>query len=272
MDVAIIGLGAFGSWLLEQYLEMGMRVKVYDSDPEKMLKASREGVRVCGGVQDAVRDVEAVILAVPIHTAPKVVEEVSRYMSEGAVVDLSSLKRQVYWLLKGLPAQLRPVCIHPLFGPASRGFEGKKVALIPVRDPEEERRLAEKIMPGAEFVETSLDEHEEAMTYVLSLTHLLSIVLVDLLSSAERDLARLSGTSFRKMCEMMGSVMSESPETLASIVYCNEGSQRILERLIVGLRELSDIMRSRGLDELKRKAGEAKNRYSKLLLDGKALA
>ncbi|MCS7126348.1 MAG: prephenate dehydrogenase [Aigarchaeota archaeon] len=265
MDLAIIGLGAFGSWLVDQYVNLGLKIKVYDIDLEKIKRLESNRVVGCRELRETVHDVEVVIVSVPISNAAQVIIEVSRYMERGAVVDVSSLKKPVYNTLRSLPERLNPVCIHPLFGPNTSGFKDKRVAIIPIRNYLKELEISEKLMPGAEFVKVSVDEHDKAMAYILSTTHLLSLSIVGLLKDVEReDMGELAGTSFKHMCKMVDLVLRESRETLTSILYYNEDTEKISQRILESLYQLYEVIRRRDYEELKRYIDELKGEYSKL--------
>ncbi|MEN2973952.1 MAG: prephenate dehydrogenase [Candidatus Caldarchaeales archaeon] len=265
MDLAIIGLGAFGSWLVQQYLDLGLKIKAYDLDLEKATKFEPLGVTICRDLGEAVKDVDVVIISVALGSAHRIIMDASKDMERGIIVDVSSLKKPVYSTLKNLPKSLKPVCIHPLFGPSSKGFVGKVVALIPVRDVVEELDIAEKMMPGARFVSVTAEEHDEAMAYILSLTHILSLAIVDLLKDVEeKKYGELSGTSFKQMCKMVDLVLSESRETLTSIIYYNEDTEKIFKRLLDNLYKIYELIIVKDYEGLKKYIEETKENYSKL--------
>ena len=266
MEIAIIGLGAFGRWLAKQYLRQGFKIKVYDVDSRKIEELKSSIVTGCRDLEEAVENVDVVIVAVPIDVASKVIEDVSKYMASGILVDVSSLKKPVYGIMKSLRENLKPICIHPLFGPTASGFKDEKIALIPVRDILEERGIVENLMPGAEIIEVTVEEHDDAMVYILSLTHLLSIAITNILKDVkdEKIIEKLSGTSFKHMCRMLNATLTESPDTFTSILYYNSSTKRLSLNLLRQFNEIAQTISREGYIDLKRLVEERLEIYSKL--------
>ena len=266
MEIAIIGLGAFGRWLAKQYLRQGFKIKVYDVDSRKIEELKSSIVTGCRDLEKAVENVDVVIVAVPIDVASKVIEDVSKYMASGILVDVSSLKKPVYGIMKSLRENLKPICIHPLFGPTASGFKDEKIALIPVRDILEERGIVENLMPGAEIIEVTVEEHDDAMVYILSLTHLLSIAITNILKDVkdEKIIEKLSGTSFKHMCRMLNATLTESPDTFTSILYYNSSTKRLSLNLLRQFNEIAQTISREGYIDLKRLVEERLEIYSKL--------
>lgn len=266
MSVAVIGLGAFGKWFVKQYLRYDFKIKVYDVDSRKVGGLRSPKVIGCDSIKEAVEDVEYVIIAVPINVACKVIEDVSKYMHVGTLVDISSLKRPVYNALKNLPERLRPICVHPLFGPRTSTFKNQKIAFIPVRNSLEEREIIQKLMPGARIIETTVEDHDEAMKYILSLTHLLSLAAVRILKNVKdpRSLEELAGSSFKHMCKMLDSTLTESPDTFTSIFFYNIGARELSKELLRELYEVNSLMALRDYDELREFIKNELKTYSEL--------
>jgi len=266
VDIAIIGLGAFGKWLAKQYLRQGFKIKVYDVDSRKIEELKSSIVTGCRDLEEAVENVDIIIVAVPIDVASKVIEDVSKYMASGILVDVSSLKKPVYGIMKSLQENLKPICIHPLFGPTASGFKDEKIALIPVRDSLEERRIVENLMPGAEIIEVTVEEHDNAMVYILSLTHLLSIAITNILKDVkdEKIIEKLSGTSFKHMCRMLYATLTESPDTFTSILYYNSSTKRLSLNLLRQFNEIAQTISREDYIDLKRLVEEKLEIYSKL--------
>lgn len=253
MNVAVIGLGAFGRWFVEQYLKQGFKVKVYDVDSRKIDELRLLKVIGCSSIKEVVENVEYVVVAVPINAVCQVVEEASKYMDSGTIIDISSLKKPVYDILKNLPERLNTVCIHPLFGPRTPTLENQKIAFIPVRNSSDERKIIEILMPGARIVETTVEEHDKAMTYILSLTHLLSLIVVKILKSIkdQKSLKELAGSSFKNLCKMLDSTLTESLDTFTSILFYNTGTKELSTELLNQINELDNLLSLQNYDKLK---------------------
>ncbi|MEM3619969.1 MAG: prephenate dehydrogenase/arogenate dehydrogenase family protein [Nitrososphaerota archaeon] len=266
MDIAVIGLGAFGRWLIEQFIKQDFRIKAYDVDYGRLENLESPNVIRCRTLEEAVESVDVVVVSIPVNVAGRVIIEVSKQMTRGVIVDVSSIKKPVYDIMKNLREDLKPVCIHPLFGPAAQHLGNERIALIPVRDSLEERRIVERLFPEVKIIEVDINEHDKLMTYILSLTHLLSIVVVDIIGEIGdmEMLEKLAGTSFKHMCKMLNATLTESLDTFTSILYYNDGTKQLSFNL---LREFSKIARtiSRGdYTVLKRLIEEKQEAYSRL--------
>ncbi|MCL7384053.1 MAG: prephenate dehydrogenase [Thaumarchaeota archaeon] len=266
MIVSVIGLGAFGRWLTRQFHARGFQVKGFDIDPGKIEELRSSGINGYSSLREAIEDSDIILVAVPINRVSSVLEEVSKHLARGVVIDVSSLKKPVYSIMKSFPENLKPVCIHPLFGPTASGFKNEKVALIPVRDSLEERRIVESLMPGVEIIEVTVDEHDDAMVYILSLTHLLSIAITNILKEVKdgKIIEELSGASFKHMCRMLNATLTESPDTFTSILYYNSGTKQLSLNLLRQFNEITQTISREDYTNLRKMVEEKLGIYSKL--------
>lgn len=241
--VAVIGAGSFGAWLARQNLRLKRVVKVYDVNHVRLKKLETEGAETCRTLDEVLEAVEAVIIAVPLKEAVKVLREAGEKMEKGVLAEVSSLKLPLMEALRSLPPSITSLALHPLFGPEEEGFEGRRVALIPVRDLVRERKLAEELMPGAVLVEVSAEEHDRAMAHILSLTHILSLASSHALKDAETHaVEKLAGTSFKALRKMMKATLSESPEVFTSILMLNRWSYRVAEEVYEAVEKVLEAL------------------------------
>jgi prephenate dehydrogenase len=130
-EVGIIGYGRFGR-LAAHHLKKAFKVSVADS---------RRHLRTERGVRQVAVDVaagcDAVILAVPINSLPKLLHRIRRHLRpEALVCDVCSVKeRPVKFMLDLLPKEVSILGTHPLFGPDTAGenLRGRTIVLSPVR-------------------------------------------------------------------------------------------------------------------------------------------
>lgn len=266
MNIAVIGLGAFGRWLAEQFLKRSFRIKAYDIDSRKLEDLRSYNLIRCRNLDEAIENTDIVIVSVPVNVAGRVTLDVSRRMTSGVIVDVSSIKRPVYNIMKNLPRNLKPVCIHPLFGPTTSELGNEKIALIPVRNSFEERSIVENLMPGMKIVEVDVDEHDRLMTYILSLTHVLSIAVTNILGEAGDGsmLEELSGTSFKHMCKMLNATLTESLDTFTSILYYNKDTKQLSLNLLREFDKIAQIISREDYTTLRGLVEEKREIYSRL--------
>jgi len=100
-----------------------------------------------------------------------VVRECLAYMKEGAVLsEISSIKNQIFGVLQAARKDITYLCIHPMFGPATKRSKIIKNLLIPVRNQAKELAILNSIFPRSEIeVISNPDLHDEYMAVVIGL-------------------------------------------------------------------------------------------------------
>ncbi len=216
--IAVVGVGLIGgSIALAARERLGAHVVGYDASGRAAVTALELGAldRACEGVGDAVRDADAVFVAVPVRALPDTVGAALAAAPDGCVVtDVGSTKRAV------VAAHRDPRFVggHPLTGAESSGvqharadlFEGATWYLTPT--PSTSGILYERLHRllrglGARPVAIEPETHDAILATVSHLPHVLANVLV---SQAAKTLAagdeRLpaTGPSFRDATRVAG--------------------------------------------------------------------
>jgi len=237
-----------GRWFAKFLSNAGHSIWITGRRPSALRKASldldlpaiRYGAR-CDWV-------DAVVLAVPPDSIKDVVMEYDGLLSDDCLlVDISSVKARVIDFLR---SQDRPaLSIHPFFGPTTDSLRGRSVAVVyPKKLSGRSREMVLCFRrAGARIVRCTPDLHDRAVSYTLALPHLLGALYASsILRSGLRPhlLAKLGGTSFRRMYSLARSVGQESPIVYASIQIAHPSYARTLERIMAALedvqRELSE--------------------------------
>jgi prephenate dehydrogenase len=237
LKVAVIGgAGRMGRWLVDYFIKRGYEVTVSDTRYEEAKAVAQStGAKLARNNIDAVRHVEITVLSTPIEVTPKILLEISSEIQKSAaVVEISSLKSQVFPILEKIASRgVRTLSIHPLFGPGVRKTAEEKIALVPVSDPTSELRLAKTVFPKAELIVVDVEEHDRAMALALSLPHFLNIVFASVTGQEDINvLKKLGGTTFALQLILSEGVMSEDPSLYASIQINNKFTAQILERFL----------------------------------------
>jgi len=243
--VAVIGgAGDMGRWMAKHFARMGYRVTISDVRRDRAERVAEElGVQTARNNVEAVSDVDMTILCVPPEAVPAVVEETVDHLKPGStLVEISSVKTGIFEALRRVSERgVKTLSIHPLFGPGAPSPKGFRIVLIPVRDPEAERKEAEAMFPGAEVVEATLEEHEEAMAYALALNYAVNTALALTLREVDLNrLRKLSGPTFTAQLSLSEVVTRTSPDVSASIMTMNAYT---LEKLSRYMRNLNDLMK-----------------------------
>jgi len=252
MKVAIIGgAGRMGKWLVNYFKKSGHDVTISDTRHEEAKTVAKStGARLALNNIEAAKDAELIVLSTPIDVTPKVLKEISsKIKSSATIVEISSLKSQVFPVLEKVAAQgVRTISIHPLFGPGVTKTAGEKIALVPVSDPSSEFKVAKTLFPNVELVVVDVEEHDKAMAAALSLPHFLNIVFASVIGQEDLNvLKKLGGTTFALQLILSEGVMSEDPSLYASIQMDNKFSAQILEKFLSNSETLKRHIKKRNL-------------------------
>ncbi len=145
-----------GRWLTRHLAALGHSVEPIDTRTDDL---------------DVLRPLDLVFVSVPISATPAVVRAVAPKMRRGAVLaEIASLKEASHATLEFAAAiGVKPLCVHPMFGPSTDALAGRVVAVVPVIDADAEGELTRSLFPGADVVVLSAGHHDRCMAAVLSL-------------------------------------------------------------------------------------------------------
>lgn len=234
MRIAVIGgAGRMGRWLTRHLIALGHSIVVSDPlCPERNAPCISERASVASSNVYAVSDADLVVISVPMDKTVEVIREVVRHMKESAILcEVSSVKGDTPEVLMGcLPYGVRPLSIHPMFGPGSHA-QTTKVILLPIVNPETELQMVSALFPDSEVIIAEAEEHDRAMALTLSLPYLVNMVLASVL--VEEDLSflqSLGGTTFAVQLLLTSSVMSNAPRLHRALHTMNEHSLSVLRK------------------------------------------
>lgn len=188
-----------------------------------------ETIRAC------VKEADLVIVCVPIETTESVVRECLMYMKEGAILsEISSIKRQIFSVLRAARNGITCLCIHPMFGPATKLSSIFKFLLIPVKNEAKEIALVSSIFPRSEIeVIGNPDLHDEYMAVVIGLTYYVNLILGSVLSKLDlRTMKRVAGTSFGMQVMITESILNDSPELVSTLLQENPFNEKYITNFL----------------------------------------
>jgi prephenate dehydrogenase len=246
MKVAIVGgAGRMGVWFASYFRERGYEVSISDIRlDEARAIAESIGVDMVEENHDVVRDADLVLLSIPIRGIPEVIGEVAPYLKDGAILmDIASLKSDSVDALRKIKQEIRPVSVHPLFGPSAEGIEGATIVVIPVADPGSEAEVANRVFRGAKIVVCQADGHDRAMATVLGLSYFLNLSFVGALEGEDLSLLKeLSGTTFTVQYALAQSVVNEDPWLIRSLLSENEFFKDKLDGFLSHAKRLREMI------------------------------
>ena len=259
--VAVIGAaGRMGRWFTYYFARSNnVRVSVYDKKRLAFRNLKRvdrsETIRAC------VKEADLVIVCVPIDTSVSVVQECFTYMKEGATLsEISSIKKQIFNVLRAARKDITCLCIHPMFGPATKRSRIIKNLLIPVKNRTKELALLKSIFPRSEIeVIRYPDLHDEYMAVVIGLTYFVNLVLGSMLSKLDlRTLKKVAGTSFGMQVMITESILNDSSELMLSLLRENSFNQKYITNFLAEAEKLQNLVAgkeesvtARGVEDIK---------------------
>lgn len=188
-----------GRMLARLFKGCGGKIIVCSRNFQKAEAASKL-LGVAAGDLSAVKEADITIVSVPVGSVVEVTSQVATEMKRGLVMEVSSVKVGVVDKLSSkIPPRLEYLSIHPLFGPRVRGFKGKSVAVIKVREgPLTNAVLKYMERKGLNLVETSAGAHDEKMAVVQVMHHYALLCLGAALANFEPlELTKFSTTLFK---------------------------------------------------------------------------
>ena len=218
MRLAVVGTGLIGASVALACKRAGIEVVAgWDEDPAALGVAAERGAVVAAeSLAEAVRDVDVVLVAVPVTVLPAVTREVLGCASPAStVVDAGSTKSAVCAAAGDDP---RFVGGHPICGAETRGperasadlFEGATWFLTPLATTEPDRyRAAHAFVAGlgARPVAIDPDAHDRLVAVTSHLPHALANVLLNQAGSSRvegHDPLATAGGSLRDMTRIAG--------------------------------------------------------------------
>jgi prephenate dehydrogenase len=248
MHVTVIGAGGkMGTWFTKYFVKQKHKVFAHDTNKESLKKLKRLGVNTVDDLKFTLMNSDIVVVSVPMNATKRVLLQVSKYMMIGAtLIEISSIKQEAHKTLSEVARmyKLKPLCIHPLFGPGAKGVKGMRVALVPVFDAHEELKDAKKILQGASLVTVDVKDHDKIVAVVLGLTHLNNTVLAKIISDEwePNRLKEIAGSTYRVQSFLTESIMNDEPELFTSLLMLNPYMKRYARNLLETTQQLCNYV------------------------------
>ena len=252
-QVAIVGAaGKMGSWFTSYFAQRGLDVSAYDIN-HKMLKTSNK-VKVQKTLLQSVQHADLVLVCVPVQKTPQAIKECIKSMKDGAIIaEISSVKNKTFAALKKTPINLRPLCIHPMFGPGASKKVEARVLLVPVRNEEIELKITNEIFENPNvMVLPNVKQHDKAIAMVLGLTYFANIVFAKLMSSGNISmLKQVSGTTFSLQSLIAESILMEEPDLVIALIGENVYAKRYIDQYLKEAAALARLAVAKDRNDLK---------------------
>jgi prephenate dehydrogenase len=203
--VAILGLGLIGGSVARAALAAGSSVTAWTPGGHGPRAALADGIAAVPSLEDAVRDVDLVVIAAPPIASIGLLADLApggraEVPATTVVTDVVSSKARI--VARARELGLRFVGGHPLAGRETTGyaaadpglFRDRPWVVVPPQpsDPEALDRVGELVAAcGARLTAMDADEHDRAVAAISHLPLLVSAALVEMASgSSDWDVAR----------------------------------------------------------------------------------
>jgi prephenate dehydrogenase len=262
-EIAIIGAaGKMGSWFANYFARRGLRVSVYDVN-KKMLRPSGN-VRVVNSISNCVKGADLVLVSVPVRVTPRVIKQCVKSMKDAAVIsEISSVKQRTFQALRKAPNNVRPLCIHPMFGPGASEKMQAKVLMVPVRNEEAELKIVHEMFENAAVkVMPDAKTHDESIATVLGLTYFANIVFAKVVSAGNISmLKQVSGTTFGLQSLIAESILTNEPDLVVALIQENPYAQKYIRQY---LKEASAVAKMASAKDSRKLKADLKKVRSKM--------
>ena len=233
--IAVIGLGLIGGSLaLELKKLTWATIYGIDNNPEHIQKALDLGIIFKEATIDIVKEVDVVIIAVPVNVIPKIsLEVLNQINSDTLVFDVGSTKTAVCAAVKDHPKRKNFVALHPISGTE---FSGPEAAIYDLFKDKvniicEQRLSGEKMIERAVSLFESIkmrtvfmdsaEQHDKHIAYVSHLSHISSFMLGKTVLEIEKDeksIFDMAGSGFESTVRLAKS----NPKTWTPIFLQNK--------------------------------------------------
>ncbi len=259
--LVIGGAGRMGEWM-SRYLDM-VGYNVVIADPSER-ESAFERVE---GWESRVDEYDLLVVAVPLRPSNQVLHRLAELKPRGLVFDIGSLKSPMRSGLEALRQTGSRVCsVHPMFGPNEIGLSGRHILFVDLGHAEaaaEARALFAHT--AAERVDLSLDEHDEVMAWVLSLSHMVNIAFASTLASSGEAvplLRQISSSTFNAQLRVAAQVVSENPHLYFEIQQGNSKTREVIGHFRRVLDSLADAVNRGDEDSFTQAMEEANQRIN----------
>ncbi len=253
-----------GQLFAKHFADRGFDVTIGDINCEAAEKVAEIlDISVADEERRCVEEADITLISIPIKETPKVILDTAPLSKGRVLAEIASIKRDtVEALKKAANRGVKPLSIHPLFGPGVRALSGEKIAVIPVLNEEMEVEEAKQIFNECKIFPVDVETHDHSMSLILSLPYLVNLVFASVISEKDIEtLRKLAGPNFDLHLLACESALSQNPELYLSILELDRHTEGIMRLLVKNAEELKRMVEEReGLRDLVRQLRE---RFSK---------
>ena len=229
-------------------LSKNHQITIYDIDKIKSKTLSKKyNCKTSNTIKTLSKSSDTIILCTPIKVTPKLIDQVVKYSSaDTLLVEISSLKKNNVAVFKRNKNKIKPLSVHPMFGPEINGFDGNTVVVVPVENKANEIEQAKALFSGAEILVADEDTHDQSMAFILSLPYFMNIVFAKCLPQENLALIRsLAGPTFKAQLALTQCIAGEDPVLIESLIDENVFAGDLINSFIDELKYLRRMLKSK---------------------------
>lgn len=262
--IAIIGLGLIGGSLaLELKKSSWATIYGIDKNPSHIQKALDLGIIYEEIDFDRIKEMDVVVIAVPVNIIPDLAVKVLDLIKENTLVfDVGSTKAAVCDAVRSHMRRSNFVALHPISGTEFSGPDAAiydlfkdKVNIICEKELTSEvmiekvKIIFDKLGMKNVFMDSAV-QHDKHIAYVSHLSHISSFMLgktVLEIENDEKNIFNMAGSGFASTVRLAKS----NPETWTPIFMQNRNNLlKSLEEYIKNLNQFKDILTKKSAEEV----------------------
>jgi len=269
-SVAIIGAGKMGLWFCNYFSRKNnYNVSLYDKrkfslDINLDLKVKGHRITACKTLDQCVRNADIVIICVPIKTTVSVINKCTRIMKIGAcIVEITSVKTDIFKSLLKIPDSLTALSIHPMFGPGAKNIRDTKILMIPIRNEIREEKLVKSMFNESKVIVIKDSKyHDRLMAIILGMVYYINLLLATTLCNENIPLLKKSsGTTFYLQTLLFESILTDNSSLIASLLADNKELPTYLKKYNEESTELLNLI-TKDKGNLEKRINRIRKNYS----------
>lgn len=218
--VVIGGAGALGSVFVGLFSRSGYTVDILEKEDWSNAEA-------------LFSQASLVLVSVPINLTVDVIASLKALPEHCILADITSIKDKPLEAMMAVHSG--PVVgLHPMFGPDAPGMIKQVVVVCHGRGEATYDWLLQQMQTwGANLIETTAQDHDNAMAFIQVMRHFNTFVYGAHLAGENPDLVQLTQLSspiYRLELAMVGRLFAQSPNLYADIIYNNPENFALLRR------------------------------------------
>lgn len=201
LNIVIVGTGLIGGSMALTLRQSGLANKIIGVEPNPehaKLSLERKLVDEILSMDEAVKNTDVIILAVPVNVAKDLVIDILDQCKHQTVIDVGSTKDAICTSIANHPSRGRFVATHPMWGTeysgpeaaVSNGFSGNTVVICEREktDPDA-MEIAQNIyhILGMKIINMTPAAHDIHAAYVSHISHITSFALANTVLEKEKE-------------------------------------------------------------------------------------